>query len=129
MERVFFEGYFLCRIIIHYMKNISLGILGTHWGLLWTSRYHIAVMFTGFQSPFVEPLGTILLWCLWRSRAFHWAHRKAVHNFVQNFVRNLINQPEIRLYLPFFDWFGTKQTSVWCKINRKMVNTIWYRVA
>ena len=40
----------------------------------------------------------------------------------------LLNQPEIRLYLPFSDWFGSKRTSVWIQINRKMVNTIWFRV-
>ena len=40
----------------------------------------------------------------------------------------LLNKTEIRLYLPFFDWFGTKWTSVWIQINRKMVNTIWFRV-
>ena len=31
-------------------------------------------------------------------------------------------------YLPLFDWFGTKQWSVWIRINRKMVNTIWFQV-
>ena len=36
-------------------------------------------------------------------------------------------QTEIRLYLPFFDWFVTKRTSVLFQINRKMVNTIWFR--
>jgi len=40
----------------------------------------------------------------------------------------LSNQPEIRLYLAFSDWFGTKRTSVWIQINLKMVNTIWFRV-
>ena len=40
----------------------------------------------------------------------------------------LLNEPEIRLYLPFFDWFGTKRTSVWFQNNRKMVNTIWFWV-
>ena len=34
--------------------------------------------------------------------------------------------PEIRLYLPLSDWFGTKWKSVWFQINRKMVNTIWF---
>ena len=33
-----------------------------------------------------------------------------------------------RLYLPYSDWFGTKRTSVRFKINRTMVNTIWFRV-
>jgi len=32
------------------------------------------------------------------------------------------------MYLPFSDWFGTKRTSVWFQINRKMLNTIWFRV-
>ena len=40
----------------------------------------------------------------------------------------LLNQPEIRLYLPFSNWFGSKRTSVWFRINRKMVNKIWFRV-
>ena len=39
-----------------------------------------------------------------------------------------LDQTEIRLYLPFSDWFWTKRTSVWCQINRKMANTIWYRL-
>ena len=38
----------------------------------------------------------------------------------------VLNQTEIRLYLPFSDWFGTKRTSVWFQINRKMVNTVWF---
>ena len=31
------------------------------------------------------------------------------------------------MYLPFYDWFWTKRTYVWFKINRKMINTIWFR--
>ena len=38
------------------------------------------------------------------------------------------DQPEIRVYLPFSDWSGSKRTSVWIQINRKMVNTIWFQV-
>ena len=45
----------------------------------------------------------------------------------RNLFEILLNQTEIRLYLPFSDWFGTKLTSVWFQINRNMVNTIWYR--
>ena len=37
------------------------------------------------------------------------------------------NQTDIRLYLPFSDWFETKRTVVWFQINRKMINTIWCR--
>ena len=39
----------------------------------------------------------------------------------------LMNQIEIRLYILFSDWFGTKRTSVCFQINLKMVNTIWFR--
>ena len=46
----------------------------------------------------------------------------------RNIFQILFNQPEIKLYLPCTDWFGTKRTSVWIKINRKMVNTTWFRV-
>ena len=44
------------------------------------------------------------------------------------FSEVLSNQPEIRLYLPFFDWFGSKRSPVWFQINRKRVNTIWFQV-
>ena len=45
----------------------------------------------------------------------------------KNLSEILLNRTEIRLYLPFPDWFGTKRTlSVWCQINEKMVNTIWF---
>ena len=46
----------------------------------------------------------------------------------RNFFEFLLNQTEIRLYLLFSEWFGTKRTFVWFQINRKMVNTIWLRV-
>ena len=49
-------------------------------------------------------------------------------NTQRNIFKILLNQPEIRLYLPFSDWFGTKRTSVWLKINGKMINTIWFQV-
>ena len=47
-------------------------------------------------------------------------HRKCTHREI------LLNQIEINLL--FCDWFGTKQTSNWFKINRKMVNTVLFRV-
>ena len=37
------------------------------------------------------------------------------------------NQTEIRLCLPFSDWFGIKQAFFWFQINRKLVITIWLR--
>ena len=44
------------------------------------------------------------------------------------FSEVLLNQPENRLYSPFSDWFGSKMTSVWIKINRKIVNKICFQV-
>ena len=35
----------------------------------------------------------------------------------------LLNQTEIRLCLPFSDWFKTKRTFVWFQINRKIIYT------
>ena len=43
----------------------------------------------------------------------------------RNIFEILLIQPEIRLYLPFSDWFGTKRTFVWFQTIQKMVNTIW----
>ena len=45
----------------------------------------------------------------------------------KNLLQILLNQTDIRLYLPFADWFGTKRTSVWFQINGNMVDTIWFR--
>ena len=42
----------------------------------------------------------------------------------RNLFEILLDQPEFRLYLLYANWFGTKRTSVWLQINRKMVNTI-----
>ena len=44
-----------------------------------------------------------------------------------NHFEILLNQTEIRLYLPFFEWFGAKRTFVWFQFNLEMVNTIWFR--
>ena len=51
------------------------------------------------------------------------------YNYTQrNLFEILLDQLEIRLYLPFSDWFWSKRTSVWIQINRRAVNTIWFRV-
>ena len=39
----------------------------------------------------------------------------------------VLNQTEIRLYLPYTDLYGTNQTTVWFQFYRVMVNTIWFR--
>ena len=59
-----------------------------------------------------------------------WAYAKSVDCCTQrNLFQILVNQPEIGLYLPFSDWFGTQTDIVRLlfQINRKMVNTIWFR--
>ena len=45
----------------------------------------------------------------------------------EKFFEFLLNQTELRLYLALSDSFGTKRTSVWFQIYRKMLNTIWFR--
>jgi len=88
-----------------------------------------------FRDP-LKPLNTIVLGCtgdlrgnaslsgqlLVRSALFFYYYYTQ-----RNLFEILLNQTEIRLYLPFFDWFGTKRTSVWFHINQKMVNTICFR--
>ena len=46
----------------------------------------------------------------------------------RNLFEILLNQTEIRLYSLFSDSFGSKPTSVWIQINRKMVNTTLFQV-
>ena len=45
----------------------------------------------------------------------------------RNLFEFLVNQTEIRMYLPSSDWFRTKRNSLWCQMNRKVVNMIWFR--
>ena len=46
---------------------------------------------------------------------------------LRNLFEILLNQTKIGSYLLFSNSFGTKRTSVWFQINRKMVNTFWFR--
>ena len=58
---------------------------------------------------------------------WYWSDHNRPRGYTQ---RNIFqNQTEIRLYLPYSDWFLEQQTdaSVRFQINRKMVNTIWFR--
>ena len=61
------------------------------------------------MRPF--PLYKILAWLCYTQR---------------NLFEIWLNQTGIRLYIPFSDWFGTKRTSAWFQINRKIVNTVWF---
>ena len=56
-----------------------------------------------------------------------WSRLEKLHRTPRKLFEILLSQTEMGLYLLFPDWFGTKRTSVWIKINRKMVNTIWFR--
>ena len=46
---------------------------------------------------------------------------------IEKYFRNVIKSNQNQIVLPFSDWFGTIRMSVWFQINRKMVNTIWFR--
>ena len=61
---------------------------------------------------------------------FAFMHRNVLVYFRythRNLFEILLNQPQIRLYLPFSDWYGSKRMSVWIHINREMVNKIWFQ--
>ena len=44
----------------------------------------------------------------------------------RNLFEIILNQPEIRLYIPFLYWFASKRTSIWMSVST--INTIWFRV-
>ena len=65
------------------------------------------------------------LWKIVNLQRYQYIDNTSHSSYAQR--NHIKNQTEIRLslYLPFYDWFGTKRTSVWFQIIRKMVNTIW----
>ena len=64
-----------------------------------------------------------------RTWHYHTLRKVPLNIYTQrNIFQILLNQLQIRLYLPFSAWFGSKRTSVWIQINRKMVYTIWFWV-
>ena len=76
-------------------------------------------------------LGVLLLWCFtaFRSVLNLDANDSERRYTPINLSEIVLNQTEIRLYLPFSDWFGTQtyvRTFVF-QINGEMVNTIWFR--
>ena len=71
-------------------------------------------MQSGINATYFAHSKLVCVWSSWQTQ--------------RNLFEILLNQPEIRLYLQISDWFGTKWTSVWFQINRKMVNTIWFLV-
>ena len=44
-----------------------------------------------------------------------------------NTQRNIL-EIILNIIKPFSDWFKMKRMSIWFQINRKMVNTIWFRL-
>ena len=90
---------------------------------------------------------TVQLWLHKNLQSYYYAHRYLLGFWVKFFgvklstrksrtgtlhtvifFEILPNQTEIRLYLPFFNWFETKRICVWFQINRKMETTIGFRV-
>ena len=65
-------------------------------------------------SELINFLGKTIVqvFCVNAANSYRYTHR--------NIFEILLNQPEIRLHLPFSDWFGSKRTSVWIQINRKL---------
>ena len=56
-----------------------------------------------------------------------WLESSVTRNWKQrNWLLILVKPTDIRYYLPFFDWFGTKRNTVWFQINWKLVNNIWF---
>ena len=83
------------------------------------------------ESPPPKRLGEIFLKLArqqWRcSGEFLNRGEKLEMTYTQRYLFELLlNQTDIRLYSSFSNWFGTRRTSVWFKINRKMLNTIWF---
>ena len=84
-------------------------------------RYHITVIYEGFQGiPSIAPHQAVRCEPLIQGSSLG---LQSAYTQI-NLFKILLNQTEIRLYLTFSDWFGTKRTSVWFQINRNMVNSI-----
>ena len=86
------------------------GNVHTLWGLA-TATYNLSFL----AAPGITVSSTLI-------RRNYIIHKETHTNL------HLIYLIEISLCLPFSDWFGTKRNFVWLKINRKMVNRIWFQL-
>ena len=82
------------------------------------TRFRISFKFRGNKNEQIESFHLIMIKKKENPR----------HNTQRTLFKILLNQIQIRLYLPCTDWFESIRTSVWIQINRKMVNTIWFHV-
>ena len=75
------------------------------------------------RAPFT-PFGIICLWCTEGGRVQVGLHDAESFSLLdrlytqRNIFEILLNQPEISFYLPFSDWFETKQTLSFCVPNQ-----------
>ena len=82
--------------------------------------YHFPIDFEKNGFPFGSKSIQLmrLLWLLWEVDL-------SACSFTQgNVFEILLDRTGIGLYLPFSDWSGTKLTSVWFQIGRRVVNAI-----
>ena len=61
----------------------------------------------------------------WEGHPTQWLARE-IFRTQKNLFEILLNRPEIRLYFPFSDWFGTKRRSVW--FHHSIVPIFMYRL-
>ena len=98
---------------------------------VWISKIWIEIIsfhtFSAFEIPYVwfqNKIGCYQYQINYKYRYTYVLTRSSEWIFHPMYIRCIF----IRLYMPFSDWFGTKQTvSVWFQINRCMVNTIWFQ--
>ena len=103
------------------------GVSRQSWGPNWghpsniTALYGIKGFKAGPQSGFLDAERHEPLEAIFSSSAVSVYTRRI-------FFEILLNQTEIRLYLPFSDLFETERTCAFVfRINRRMVNTILFR--
>ena len=75
-------------------------------------------------------LGLFVAGSRWRLLSAVSTSEPSVYIPIAMHTQILLNQTEIRLYLPCTDWFGQHQTDsvrLVFQINLKMLNTIWFR--
>ena len=123
MHVKFFHAWNVC-VIVYWMLFL----------VLWKARkcYLLQFFLPVFLWFLIKSLKRIFIWKFPNSNnSFlslgYWIFGAVTLLHTEKYFELLLNQTEIRLYLPFSDWFKTKQASVWFEINRKMVNKIWFQ--
>ena len=136
-------NYLKCIIAVswnyfHEFQAVSWNYLKYIMTFSWNCLKHIRAIFWNYLKFSLRKLGVFHLHARAISQINGWILKLSLNTEVVFRVslgytqRNLfeiflLNQPEIRLYLLFSDWFRSKRKSVWIQISREMVNTIWFR--